>query len=383
MAVLPGEGSGRTSAASRQPPTAICLPLGIRRNSADLRSALSAAGRRALQKPSRGTRRRPRSTASGRIARLQPVMVVAAGIVVAQRGKIDQLVESALPAPPACALQNRAPHVQPLRGPGRRSDWKVFHLAYIQVLAEAHTMYREVIIHGKNFGRGRRCFYPSAGWPASAAITPAGQSESACLHQTIGVIGSPRVVVQAEVDAFGQVGLRRGISNRRHFPQRHHRRIQRLNRKTSLRILVVGGRAKLACICRLPPRTTSNGDTKRSTFSSIHPLGLRGLGKETEPHGFGKPVGRFGEAREIDLYYGLGIGQEHVEKHFSWPRDPAGFFRLGVINAQLRQKPMAALDLPGPAIGRALRVHTRLCAPKFSILGLPKSNTDHQVLTVT
>ena len=45
-------------------------------------------------------------------------------------------------------------------------------------------------------------------------------------------------------------------------------------------------------------------------------------------------IGRLGEAEEINMDHRLSIGQKHVEKHSSRPRDPTGFFRRGVINSQ-------------------------------------------------
>jgi len=99
-----------------------------------------------------------------------------------------------------------------------------------------------------------------------------------------------------------------------------------------------------------------------------HPsLGLRGLGKEAEPQGFGKPVGHFGEAKEIHSDQRLGIGQEQVEKHFSWPRHPAGFLRFGVVKAQLCQQPMATLDLSPPAICQRRSPHAALGAKIFDL----------------
>jgi len=82
------------------------------------------------------------------------------------------------------------------------------------------------------------------GRPAGACPLPSRPQNEAIARvfpKPLDVVRSPGVVVQAEVDAFGDVGLSCGICKRRLLPQRHHRCIQRLNRKTPLRILVADG----------------------------------------------------------------------------------------------------------------------------------------------
>ena len=199
------------------------------------------------------------------------------------------------------------------------------------------------------------------------------EAETHVFAKPLHVVRTPAVVKQIEMDSARKIRLRFRKINRRHFPQRYQSRIQSFNVQRPSAVFISEA-IETTCICRLPPLTTSNGESVCPTLERVQFCASKTAGLKVNQSASGIRFARLPNHFRCDMQRRFVLRKQQIQITVLRPGSDFGVLRLRIVSrATIR---CASASSPAQH-SFSLGVHTRLCAAKLldirfaEILGRP------------
>ncbi len=94
-------------------------------------------------------------------------------------------------------------------------------------------------------------------------------------------------------------------------------------------------------MCRLPERTTSQGETDPPDFSSVQPLGSVATGLNVSQRASGRRVAGFWNQEKFSSITGSDFGQNHLQIHCARERSSTAAHSLRIFDLKMREQAMS------------------------------------------